>query len=90
MQLFAIKKRFHQSLEMEFTTHRAKSLSVLTIILGRPKLTWYLLTLEDDLHQVHAYLSIPERSPRRNVGKYLGHDKVNEQILEKNVETSSI
>lgn len=75
---------------MEFTIHRAKSLPALTIILGCPKLTWYLLTLEDDLHQIYAYLSIPERNPRRNVGRYLGHDKVNGQILEKNVETSCI
>lgn len=90
MQLFVVKKRFYQPPEMGFTSHRTKSLPTLIIILGCPKLTWYLLTLEDDLHQLHAYLSIPKLSSRRNVDRYLGHDKVNGQILENNVETSSI
>lgn len=36
---------------------------------------------------MHTYL-FP--SPRRNVSRYLGHDKVNGQIPEKNVEISSI
>jgi len=75
---------------MGFTIYRAKSLPALIIILGCPKLTQYLLTLKDDLHQLHAYLSIPEPSSRQNAGRYLGHDKVNGQIFLKNIETSSI
>ena len=90
MQLFVVKKRFYQPPEIGFTIHRTKSLPTLIIILGCPKLTWYLLTLEDDLHQLHAYLSIPKSNLQQNEDRYLGHDKVNGQILEYNVETSSI
>lgn len=63
--------------------HRAKSLPALIIILDCPKLIWYLLTPKDDLHQLHAYLSILKPSPRQNAGRYLGHDVINGQILEK-------
>lgn len=84
MQLFVLRKMILSiSLEMGLRIHRAKSLSALIIILGCPKLIWYLLTLKDDLHQLHAYLSILKPSPRQNAGRYLGHDVVNGQILEK-------
>lgn len=84
MQLFVLRKVIlSMSLEIGFSIHPAKSLPALIIILDCPKLIWYLLTLKDDLHQLHAYLSILKPNPRQNAGRYLGHDVVNGQILEK-------
>lgn len=56
---------------------------MLIIILDCSKLSRYLLTFKDDLHRLHAYLSILESNSLEGTSRYLGHDKVVRKILEK-------
>lgn len=75
---------------MEFAIHRTKSLPALIIILGCPKLTRYLLTLKDDLHQLHAYLSISESATERKQVFGSRQSKLDGQMSEKTVEISNV